>query len=71
MPPTAQEFFQWIAPIYANDPRVQQGFKDEQERNRKASEEKIRAEERGKFEKAEKEKLTESAERHATRPPST
>ena len=71
MPPTAQEFFQWIAPVYANDPRVQQGFKDQQERDRKASEERIRAEERTKFAEAEKEKLTESAERHATRPPST
>ncbi len=71
MPPTAQEFFQWIAPVYANDPRVQQGFKDEQARNQKASEERIRAEERATFAKAETEKLAEAATRHSTRPPST
>lgn len=71
MPPTAQEFFQWIAPVYANDPRVQQGFKDEQTRNQKASEERIRAEERATFAKAETAKLAEAATRHGTRPPST
>ena len=71
MPPNAQEFFQWIAPVYANDPRVQQGFKDEAARERKAAEERIRAEERTKFAKAEKEKLTEAVERHGQRPPST
>ena len=69
--PTAPEFFQWIAPVYVNDPRVQQTVKDEQARQRKTEEERIRAEERAKFAQAEKEKLAEAAQRHSGRPPST
>jgi hypothetical protein len=69
--PNSQEFFQWLAPLYANDPRVQQSFKDEQNRVREEDAQRIRAEERSKLAQSEKERLTAAAVRHGQRPPST
>jgi hypothetical protein len=69
--PTTDEFYGWVDTQYIKDPRVQSEvvkFRAEQQEKSRAQ---IAAEERQKLAGQEKAKLSEAAERHAARPPST
>lgn len=70
MAPNEGEFYDWIAGVYAQDPRVAQRRRAEADAQAAAERERIRAEERKALEAAEAEKLREAADRHAQRPPS-
>lgn len=69
-PPTTQEFYRWIAQSYMSDPRARAKMDAQAQVRREAETERIRAEEREALETAEAAKLQETADRHATRPPS-
>lgn len=71
VPPSPDEFFQWVRQAYAADPRVQAEIQRIRREDQVRSEEQIRAKVRAELAEEQRQKAQEIAERHKAKPPTS